>query len=93
MEFFSPEFVKIVLNAGLSVVLALTVIYWYRCDSIDHLKQEKQRGDQERTDKLLALDIIKENTNAITNNTNAIERVLDICNKIDEKISRKQSYD
>ncbi|MEW5821023.1 MAG: hypothetical protein AB1782_12600 [Cyanobacteriota bacterium] len=89
MEFLSPEFIKIILNAGLSVVLALVVIYWYRCDSISHLQDEKNKSDQERKDKLITLEIIKENTNAISNNTNAIERVLDICNKINEKISRK----
>lgn len=88
MEILNPELVKVVLNAGLSVVLALVVIYWYRSDSTAQLKDEKGRSDQERTDKLLTLDIIKENTNAITNNTNAIERVLEICNKINDKISR-----
>ncbi|MGD9580686.1 MAG: hypothetical protein AB7V50_04895 [Vampirovibrionia bacterium] len=90
MEFLSPEFIKVILNAGLSVVLALVVIYWYRSDSLDQLRQEKDRSEQERNDKILILDILKENTNALTNNSNAIERVLEICNKINDKITRNQ---
>lgn len=88
MEFLSPEFIKVILNAGLSVVLALVVIYWYRSDSLNQLKEEKDRSEQERNDKIIILDILKENTNALTNNTNAIERVLEICNKINDKITR-----
>jgi hypothetical protein len=88
MDLLSPEFIKIILNSGIAVVLALVVIYWYRSDSIENLKNEQDRASEERNDKLLALDIIKENTNAITNNTNAIERVLEICNKINDKISK-----
>lgn len=90
MEFLSPEFIKVILNAGLSVVLALVVIYWYRCDSLDQLREEKERSYQERSDKILILDILKENTNALTNNSNAIEKVLEICNKINDKITRNQ---
>lgn len=90
MEFLSPELIKVILNAGLSVVLALVVIYWYRCDSLNQLREEKDRSEQERSDKILILDILKENTNALTNNSNAIERVLEICNKINDKITRKQ---
>ncbi len=61
MEFLSPEFIKVILNAGLSVVLALVVIYWYRCDSLDQLREEKERSCQERSDKILIIDILKEN--------------------------------
>lgn len=89
MDILSPEFIKAVLNAGVSVVLALVVIYWYRSDSINELKEAKSRTDDERSDKLLTINIIKENTNAITNNTNAIERVLDLCNTINDKLSGK----
>lgn len=89
MEFFSPDFVEMIGNAGLSVILALVVIYWYRSDSQAQLNEEKQKVINERDDKLMILNVIKENTNAITSNTGAIERVLDICNKINEKISEK----
>lgn len=88
MDIISPELIKVVLNSGISVFLALVVIYWYRSDNLNQLKEEKERAIEERSDKLLALNIIKENTNAITNNTNAIETISELCNKINEKISR-----
>lgn len=89
MELLSPEFIELIGNAGLSVVLALVVIYWYRSDSQAQLNDEKQKVISEREDKLMILNVIKENTNAISSNTGAIERVMDICNKINDKISGK----
>jgi hypothetical protein len=88
MELLTPEMFETVLNSGVSVVLALIVIYWYRSDSTERLKDEKERTVEERNDKIITLEIIKENTNAITYNTSAIERVLEICHKINEKISK-----
>lgn len=86
MEFLTPELIKAVLNAGTSVVLALVVIYWYREDSLSQVQDQKERANEERSDKLTALEIIKENTNAISNNTHAINRVAELCNCINNKV-------
>lgn len=88
MELLSPEFIKVILNSGISVLLALVVIYWYRTDSTEQLKKDQEKASEERKDKLLAFEIIKDNTNAINNNKNAIEKVLEICNIINEKVPK-----
>lgn len=65
----AAELFKLVIENGISATLAAVVIYWYRVDSKERIKNsdkrtedEKKRTAQERDDKLLLIETIQENT-------------------------------
>lgn len=60
------EIIKLVVDAGLAFALAGSVIYWYRSDSKERIADEKQRSVEERSDKLLLVSALQDNTHALT---------------------------
>ena len=64
---------KLVLNGGVSVVLAYIVLKWQRADLISRAADCKECADRnagmasnERADKLMMLEVIQRNTEAVT---------------------------
>ena len=86
MELLSPQILDTLLNSSVSVVLALVVIFWYRKDSQNNLADEKQRATQEREDKLQLLEVLKENTRAITENTATNRQTQEMVSKLLDKV-------
>lgn len=67
------EVVQSLAEGGLAFALAGVVIYWYRADSLERLKhaderthKAEERAKQEREDKLLMVEIVRANTQAMT---------------------------
>lgn len=74
-----PGLLEFAANAGVSVLLTVVVISWYRSDTQRRVEEAKAReqqahqlASQEREDKLLLLNVMGENTRAITELTQAI---------------------
>ena len=69
----ATEFLKSVIDSGIATLLAVVVIYWYRTDSKERVETERKRTDearaqamQEREDKLLLVETVRQNTQAMT---------------------------
>lgn len=69
----TTEYLRALVDSGISTVLAGVVIYWFRSDSKERLTHEKQRAReaqalarQEREDKMLLISTIQKNTEAMT---------------------------
>lgn len=67
------DFIKSVIDSGIATMLAVVVIYWYRTDSKERIDTERRRTEeaktqaiQEREDKLLLVETVKQNTRAMT---------------------------
>lgn len=67
------EFVKTLADSGIATLLAVLVIYWYRVDSKERIEVERKRTEearaqavQERDDKLLVVETVKQNTQAMS---------------------------
>lgn len=70
------------VNGGVSVLLAVIVIYWYRADTLRQLAEAKERetialrlAQQERDDKMMLLAVIGENNKVKSELTLAINEL------------------
>lgn len=70
------------VNGGVSVLLAVIVIYWYRADTLRQLQEAKEReaialrlAQQERDDKMMLLAVIGENNKVKSELTLAINEL------------------
>lgn len=73
------EIGKTIIESGLAFALASVVIYWYREDSKERLRNAETRSAeaekrilQEREDKILLVEIVRANTHAMTRLESAI---------------------
>lgn len=67
------------VDAGIAVVLAIVVLYWFRSDSRERLANAdkraamaNRRADEERQDKLLLIETVRANTEAMSRLESAI---------------------
>ncbi len=78
------ELLKLAINGGVGVVLAVVVLKWLRADSTARAEECKQCAIQakgwalqERDDKVMLMDVVQANTRATTELTEVIRRLVD----------------
>ena len=71
----TPELITLFANAGIAGVLAAVVIVWYRADSKERLDDEKQRTLREREDKIAMMEVIRQNSAALSEIITLVRRM------------------